>query len=297
MSASAFDHPEVRAKSTAPDGVHDRLSLRDHIVSVEIGAFQAERDMQQRLSFDVVVEVAAPKADLEDDVDLILSYDRITWAIETELAAERLNLLETLADRIADRILAEPLAMRVFVRIQKLDKGNGALGVEIERVPGQGDGPATAARAPVVAYLGNAALASENLPAWIAQLDVLEAPVVLCLDLPEGDGQVDLPRAQLNIDLLQIEQAAWRLSARFPVLTVAGTRTELDWAMKNQLTVVWAPSKLVLDATDSPDPAPQALAQWFAEQWQASRVICFGDPLPTPHTIPTQTVTLDQSDF
>ncbi|NQY62068.1 dihydroneopterin aldolase, partial [Cognatishimia sp.] len=160
MSASAFDHPEARAKATAPEGVHDRLSLRDHIVSVEIGAFQAERDMEQRLSFDVVVEVAAPEADLGDDVDLILSYDRITWAIEHELAAERLNLLETLAERIADRILAEPLAMRVFVRIQKLDKGNGALGVEIERVPGQGDGPVAAARAPVVAFLSNAALLS-----------------------------------------------------------------------------------------------------------------------------------------
>ena len=297
MSASAFDHPEVRAKATAPDGVHDRLSLRDHIVSVEIGAFQAERDMVQRLSFDVVVEVAAPEADVQDDVDLILSYDRITWAIEHELAAERLNLLETLAERIADRILAEPLAMRVFVRIQKLDKGNGALGVEIERVPGQGDDTLAASRAPVVAFFNNAALASDRLAGWIETLDALDAPVVLCLDLPAERPQVDLARAQLNIDLLEIEQSAWSLAARFPVLTVAGTRTELDWAMKNQLTAVWAPSKLVLDATDSPEAAPHALARWFAEQWQASRMVCFGDPLPTPHTIPTQTVTLDQSDF
>ena len=297
MSASAFDHPEARAKATAPEGVHDRLSLRDHIVSVEIGAFQAERDMEQRLSFDVVVEVAAPEADLGDDVDLILSYDRITWAIEHELAAERLNLLETLAERIADRILAEPLAMRVFVRIQKLDKGNGALGVEIERVPGQGDGPVAAARAPVVAFLSQAAMSSPHVSSWIAQLDGLDAPMVLCMDLPEGRKAVDLERAQLNIDLLEIEQAAWRLSAEYPALTVAGTRTELDWAMKNQLSVVWAPSKLVLDATDSPDPAPKALAGWFAEQWQASRMICFGDTLPMAHTIPTETVTVDQSQF
>lgn len=99
------------------DGVHDRLSLRDHIVEVEIGAFQAERDMTQRVSFDVVVEVAAPKADLDDDVDQILSYDRLTWAIEHELAAERLNLLETLAERIADRILAEPQALIITIGV------------------------------------------------------------------------------------------------------------------------------------------------------------------------------------
>ena len=50
-----------------------------------------------------------------------------------ELNVERLNLLETLAERIADRILIEPQAIRVFVRIEKLDRGPGALGVEIVR--------------------------------------------------------------------------------------------------------------------------------------------------------------------
>ena len=48
-------------------------------------------------------------------------------------AAERLNLLETLAEKVAERLLAEPAAMRVFVRIEKLDVGPYALGVEIVR--------------------------------------------------------------------------------------------------------------------------------------------------------------------
>jgi dihydroneopterin aldolase len=297
MSSSAFDHPEARAIATAPKGVHDRLSLRDHIVSVEIGAFQAERDMLQRLSFDVVVEVSAPDADLEDDVDKILSYDRITWAIEHELAAERLNLLETLAERIADRILQEPQAMRVFVRIQKLDKGNGALGVEIERVPGQGGAQASDLRAPVVCFMPQEAVGSDLLDVWIAQLTSRPEPVVLCLDLPDTQERLGQARAQLNFDLLAIEQAAWKLAARFEDLTVAGTRTELDWAMKNGQTIVWAPSKLVLDATDTPEPSPAHLALWFAQQWGASELICFGDSLPMAHTIPTQTVTLDQSEI
>ena len=77
---------------------------------------------RQRLRFNVVVEVRPRPQPLEDDVDRILSYDRITEAIAAELAAERLNLLETLAERVAERILAEPQAMRVFVRIEKLDR-------------------------------------------------------------------------------------------------------------------------------------------------------------------------------
>ena len=78
----------------------DRISLRDHIVEADIGAFQQERGQKQRLRFNVVVEVRPHPAPLDDDVDRILSYDRITESIASELAAERLNLLETLAERV-----------------------------------------------------------------------------------------------------------------------------------------------------------------------------------------------------
>ena len=79
----------------------------------------------------------------DDDVDKVISYDTITEAIEHELAAERVNLLETLAERVAARCLADPRAVRVFVRIEKLDRIPGALGVEIvrSRLPGQRAAP------------------------------------------------------------------------------------------------------------------------------------------------------------
>ena len=129
----AFAHPEERSVASANADPRDRISLRDHVVEVEIGAFQKERGHTQRVMFNVVVEVRAAPQPLNDDVDRILSYDRITEAIAFELAAERLNLLETLAERVAERILAEPQAMRAFVRIEKLDVGPYKLGVEIVR--------------------------------------------------------------------------------------------------------------------------------------------------------------------
>ena len=92
----AFAHPEARAEASAPADPRDRISLRDHLVEVEIGAFQAERGVRQRLRFNVVVEIRPHPEPLQDDVDRILSYDRITEAISAALAEERLNLLETL---------------------------------------------------------------------------------------------------------------------------------------------------------------------------------------------------------
>src|SRR5690554_1123499 len=178
----AFGHPDARARATAPDGPLDRISLRDHLVEVEIGAFQAERGITQRICFNVVVEVRPASDALEDDVDRILSYDRVTEAIAAELAEERLNLLETLAENVAERILAEPQAVRTFVRIEKLDRGPGALGVEIVRsVEDLATKPVAAhtpsAPRPHVVYLTNTALKSPNLIRWLDQLEQRAEPV------------------------------------------------------------------------------------------------------------------------
>lgn len=284
--SQAFDHPVARAEAMPLEGVLDRLSLRDHVVSVEIGAFQAERDMTQRLSFDIVVEVSAPAADAADDVDQILSYDRLAWAIDHELKAERLNLLETLAERIADRILAEPQAMRVFLRIQKLDKGNGKLGVEIMRVPGQGAAEMQAEVAPKVVMIDPAAQQHADFATWINALMQAHDQLVFCLDVPQTRLRSEDADAQWIIDLLATEQAAWQLAAQHEGLTVAASRTELDWAMKSGIACVWAPSKLVLDATDAPERTALDIATWFARHWHASAFVRVGKDLPSEHTIP-----------
>ena len=111
----AFAHPKERSEASETETVHDRISLRDHIVDVEIGAFQSERGSKQRVCFNIVVEVKPFHYKIEDDVDRILSYDKVTEAITIELNVERLNLLETLAERIADRILVEPQAIRCLL--------------------------------------------------------------------------------------------------------------------------------------------------------------------------------------
>ena len=53
----AFAHPEERSVASAGADPRDRISLRDHIVEVDIGAFQKERGHTQRVMFNVVVEV------------------------------------------------------------------------------------------------------------------------------------------------------------------------------------------------------------------------------------------------
>jgi dihydroneopterin aldolase len=288
----AFAHPAERSIATARDAPHDRISVRDHIVEVEIGAFQAERGIRQRVRFNVVVEVIPFTGPLDDDVDRILSYDRVTEAIAFELGAERLNLLETLAERIAERILMEPQALRAFVRIEKLDRGPGALGVEIVRArpdgathpTAPGEGTAQERPHPRVVYLSNDAIADDRLSGWLDVLEARRAPLILCVGRPD----LAVPRSghamtQRRIDLLSIEQNGWCLAARDPRCQVVATRTELDWAMKNGQICVWAPSKIVLDSTQGPKGQvadPVALAGWFASEMDACELLVIGKDLP-----------------
>lgn len=294
----AFDHPSARAEASSQSPC-DRISLRDYIVEVEIGAFQQERGTLQRVRFNVVVEVLPLSGPIDDDVDRILSYDRVTEAIGTELEAERINLLETLAARVAERILLEPQAERVFVRIEKLDRGPFSLGVEIVRAR---DGLDIAGQVhveaphPRVVYLSGQAMASDRLAAWIDQLADMNAPLIICV----GASGVPAPQAanalaQRRIDLLAIEQNAWVLAARDHRLMVVGTRTELDWAMKNGQICIWAPSKIVLDAVDGPSANPRdalALVAWFAHQMKAKELLVIGATKPQS-TTPVRVVSAD----
>ena len=298
----AFGHPSERAEATAGPDMLDRISLRDHIVTVEIGAFQAERGITQRICFNVVVEVA-PQEHRDDDVDRILSYDKVTEAIAHELAAERLNLLETLAQRVADRILLEPQARRVFVRIEKLDRGPGALGVEIVRAR-SAMRPADAPLAdddrphPKVIYLSNAAIASTHLTGWIDQLEAEHRPTILCVGAPDlSVPQAEHSLVQRRIDLLAIEQNAWALAARDPRCVVVNSRTELDWSMRQGQISVWAPSKIVLDAVDGPSVDPrdaQGLILWFASHMQAAEIVVIGETMPEALPAAVRFLAVDQ---
>ena len=297
----AFAHPSERAEASSQSPC-DRISLRDYVVEVEIGAFQQERGTLQRVRFNVVVEVLPLTGPIDDDVDRILSYDKVTEAIGIELEAERINLLETLAARVAERILLEPQAERVFVRIEKLDRGPFSLGVEIVR---SRDGIDLAGQEhveaphPRVVYLSNAAIAADNLNTWIDQLESMDAPLIICV----GPSDVVAPiagnaLAQRRIDMLAIEQNAWTLAARDHRCMVVGTRTELDWAIKNAQICIWAPSKIVLDAVDGPSASPRdavALVAWFAQLMDAKELLVIGANAPQSF-IPTRVKNITDTD-
>ncbi len=286
----AFAPPHARSVATGGPDALDRISVRDYLREVEIGAFQAERGVTQRIRFNVVLEVSRHAAAQSDDVDQVLSYDTIIEAIDAQLQTERINLLETLAERIAERVLENPKSVRAFVRIEKLDRIPGTLGVEIARARIEGANVvrpiATESQKadetvhPLVVFLPNPVLYSADLPDWLNAIAGNALPAIICVEPVPGNAPVArVAAANRRIGLLSIEQNAWILAGRDRRCVVVDSRTELDWAMKHGQLSVWAPSKIVLDAVEGPKTGATAaldLAQWFASEFSADRLVIAG---------------------
>ena len=265
-----FDKLEIRAKSEQSNPALDRISIRDYIKEVEIGAFQVERDLTQRVKFNVVVEVSDSSSSSSDDVDDILSYDMIIEAIDEQLNFERLNLLETLADRVSEQILSHQQAIRVFIRIEKLDRIPGSLGVEIVRDRKNSTQDKDKSYiTPSIVFIPNEIIQSNDLKDWLDAIAQYKKPTIICLEnffIPQKISlEID---SHHRIKLLAIEQAAWDLAGKDNRCVVVDTWTELDWSMKNNEVTVWAPSKMILDAVNKPSlkSEPLDLAIWLADE-------------------------------
>lgn len=231
----------------------DRIHLRDHVIEAEIGAFQSERGRTQRLRFDLTVDLAAPVSGVDDQVDRILSYDVLVQAVDTALADQRYNLVESLAEKIAAEVLADPRAARITVIVEKLDRGPGALGITITRHAGRVGTDAPSQHVRIV-------LGRPGQPPTDAAILI---PCPPGLPLPTGGHQ-------RRIALLALDQAAWAMAGDL-TLDIAETRTEIDAAIRAGQAVVWAPARLAGDADDA-GQTPETLARWLAGRLGAQRI-------------------------
>lgn len=236
----------------------DRIHLRDHVVEAEIGAFQSERGRTQRLRFALSVDLRDPVDAQDDHVDRILSYDVLVQAVEAALADQRYNLVETLAERIAAEVLAHRQAAGITVTVEKLDRGPGALGITIRR------------------DAGRVAVESHHLPVRIVVGQPAALPTGAIIILPDQPAQ-PLPRRgdPRRIALLGFDQAAWIMAEALGI-EVAETRTELDAAIRAEQAVVWAPSRLAVEApsivAEGVAPEAAALAFWLALRLTATGI-------------------------
>ena len=112
-----------------------RIFLRGLEVRCAIGVHAHERAGSQRVTVDLDLRVTADAGPIDDSLARVVDYERIVDGVRRLAAGQHVNLVETLAERIAEFCLAEPRVRRVRVAVAKPDAfaDVAAVGIEIDR--------------------------------------------------------------------------------------------------------------------------------------------------------------------
>jgi dihydroneopterin aldolase len=100
----------------------DRILLHGMIFYGHHGTLPAERELGQRFVVDIGLEFDLRSAGLSDDLAKTVDYSEVHRQVREIIEGEPVNLIETVAERIATSILEEHrLVEAIRVRVTKPD--------------------------------------------------------------------------------------------------------------------------------------------------------------------------------
>ena len=124
----------VTALPAALHGRTMKVFVRDLILSCRIGVYSHEKHGEQRVRINLELTCIEHPA-VNDEHQNVVCYAEVVEDIRRLLAQGHINLVETLAERIAAQCLEDHRILVAKVRVEKLDvmPDASAVGVEIER--------------------------------------------------------------------------------------------------------------------------------------------------------------------
>lgn len=113
----------------------DIIYLRDLRVDCVIGIWEWERQVTQRIVFDLCLAVDVTKAAQHDRIEDSVNYKTVAKRIMAFVGASRFSLVETLAEQCASLLLAEFPVPWLWMRVNKQGAIRGAtdVGIILER--------------------------------------------------------------------------------------------------------------------------------------------------------------------
>jgi dihydroneopterin aldolase len=112
-----------------------RVFVKDLVLAALIGVHRHEKDGRQRVRINLDMDVVENEEPIQDRLADVVCYEDVVTAIRAIVAAGHINLVESLAELVADRCLKDRRVKKVRVRVEKLDvfADASSVGVEIER--------------------------------------------------------------------------------------------------------------------------------------------------------------------
>jgi dihydroneopterin aldolase len=114
----------------------DFVSVRDLAVAAVIGVHGWEREVEQTLTVNLDMAADVARAAATDDLADALDYSAVAETITAVVREGKFRLIETVAERVAERVLADyPVAwLRLEVRKPIRDGYTAAVTIERTRV-------------------------------------------------------------------------------------------------------------------------------------------------------------------
>jgi dihydroneopterin aldolase len=119
-----------------------KMFIRDLVLAASIGVYPHEHAAPQRVRINLDLTIEDPAAAKlsrpaigRDDLSRVVDYEAIVNRVRAIVAAGHVQLVETLAERLAETCLADARVAAARVRVEKLDvfPDAAAAGVEVER--------------------------------------------------------------------------------------------------------------------------------------------------------------------
>ena len=109
--------------------------VRDLLLESSIGIYDHEKEHVQKILVNIDLSVTEETVPLNDDYDNVVCYEKVVNGIKNIVDSGHVELVETLAEKIADINLIDPRVLAVRVRVEKLEaiENTTSVGVEIER--------------------------------------------------------------------------------------------------------------------------------------------------------------------
>ena len=110
--------------------------IRDLEIDAIVGVFPHEKNAAQRIVINAELRVSDDISEIDDKLENVVCYASVIDLIKSICAVGHVNLLETLAEKIAAKALVNRRILAIRIAIEKPDIFDdcGAVGIVIERV-------------------------------------------------------------------------------------------------------------------------------------------------------------------
>jgi 7,8-dihydroneopterin aldolase/epimerase/oxygenase len=114
---------------------HRRVFVHDLEIVASVGVLEHEKRYEQRIVISAELTVRDEYDGVSDRLADVLDYSKVVDGIVRLVQSEHVNLIETLAERIAGQCLSDARVEAVRVRIEKPEVMQycRSVGIEIER--------------------------------------------------------------------------------------------------------------------------------------------------------------------